>query len=632
MDAPLGRIAEATTPVARTIERQWDEAAALHREAPDPMFLLDRQGIVRRAAGPVAHVEGKRFLDLVPREARYDVALSIQDALSPGLARSFDVQLEVGSEARWFQASAYPVREGDLIVGIILRTLDVTSRRREEERLRRRESLMSDAEGTAHLGTWEWDVTQPVASWSPELYRIYGLDPATHTPTYQDYLTRVHPDDRQRVIEATESVFRDHEPFSHDERVFRSDGEIRYLHTWAQAVVDDRGRLQRLLGVCQDITDRKRVELALAESESRFRAIFNRSALGIATLDPAGRIEEANPAFEALLSTEEIVGRSLFDFTHPDDRSRDRRLLGRLLLDPGEARTVETRFLRPDGHVVWARVTLSPVLPAEPRKPFMVAMVEDVTARRASEEASRVAAERLLRIQTLEGESAWKSRVLTMASHELKNPLTPILLQIHLLREGRRGPVTDEQSRALTMIDAQARRLSALLGDFLDVARIEQGRLFVSPRNADLVTVLAAIEEMYAPLAAERKLTFEVVAPATLTAHFDPDRIQQVLENLVVNALKFTPAEGRVRIRAAKDAAGGAVIEVEDTGPGIPADLLESSFRPFMRTADRERSRAAGTGIGLYIARSLVEAHRGTITARNRDEGGAVFRVVLPPA
>jgi PAS domain S-box-containing protein len=129
--------------------------------------------------------------------------------------------------------------------------------------LRRSEALMVDTQGVAHMGTWEWDITQPTAVYSAELCRIYGLDPHTHVPSYEDYLTRVHPDDRQRVMEATNKVFHEHIPYSHDERVFRTDGSMRYLHTWAMPVLDENGKLARLVGVCQDITERKTAELAL---------------------------------------------------------------------------------------------------------------------------------------------------------------------------------------------------------------------------------------------------------------------------------------------------------------------------------------------------------------------------------
>lgn len=142
---------------------------------------------------------------------------------------------------------------------------EITELKREVARLRRSEAMMVDTQGVAHLGVWDWDITQPNATWSPELYRIYGLDPAHYVPSYENYLAKVHPDDRQRVMDATNGVFHELKPYSHDERIFHADGSVRYLHTWAFPVLDDAGKLVRLMGVCQDITDRKLAENAVAE-------------------------------------------------------------------------------------------------------------------------------------------------------------------------------------------------------------------------------------------------------------------------------------------------------------------------------------------------------------------------------
>lgn len=161
---------------------------------------------------------------------------------------------------RWCACTVSPVREGDVVVAALAVSKDITQLKRSEARLRRSEQLMVDTQGVAHLGTWEWDVSEPHATWSEELYRIYGLTPDEYTPSYEAYLTKIHPEDRDRVIEATNRVFHEHVPYSHDERIFRPDGSMRYLHTWAFPVLDDGGKLRKLVGVCQDITDRKLAE------------------------------------------------------------------------------------------------------------------------------------------------------------------------------------------------------------------------------------------------------------------------------------------------------------------------------------------------------------------------------------
>lgn len=252
-------------------------AAALEPFArcPDLMFVVDqRQRLV--AVNPAAAAHSNRateVLELVSPDARDTLATALQRALSAGEPGAFEWgEKGPGGVHRWFTANVTPVGTGDQIIGAIVSSRDITELKRTEERLRRSEQLMVDTQGVAHLGTWEWDITQPAATWSAELYRIYGLPPEGYTPSYEAYLTMVHPDDRQRVIDATNRVFHEHVPYSHDERIFRPDGSIRYLHTWANPVMDNDGKLLRLVGVCQDITDRKQIEEALHQLNLQLEA------------------------------------------------------------------------------------------------------------------------------------------------------------------------------------------------------------------------------------------------------------------------------------------------------------------------------------------------------------------------
>lgn len=236
----------------------------------EPLVVTDRDARlieVHPGKAPLAFpARGESLLEHIAAEHHDAVEAAFRATVDHGSAGRVDVPLQShGGKLRWFQAALTPVTSSDeRVVGVLWQLSDVTPRRKEEERLRLSESMMTDTQGVAHLGTWEWDPKDPHATWSPELYRIYGLD-ESHVPSFEDYLERVHPEDRQRVIDATNGVFKDHRPYSHDERIFRPDGTIRWLHTWAQAVKDEDGRLLRLVGVCQDITERKTAELEVAQ-------------------------------------------------------------------------------------------------------------------------------------------------------------------------------------------------------------------------------------------------------------------------------------------------------------------------------------------------------------------------------
>jgi PAS domain S-box-containing protein len=218
-----------------------------------------------RARWGEAATVGASAAGLFAGETRGHLAAFSAQVLASGEAATFDAGEHGASGVRaWATYTVSPLREGAAITGYLCIAADTTALKRAELRLRRSEQLMVDTQGVAHLGTWEWDIREPTAEWSDELYQIYGLTRAHYTPSYDAYLAMVHPDDRQRVIDATNRVFHEHVPYSHDERIFRPDGSLRYLHTWAHPVLDDDGVLTRLVGVCQDITDQK-----LAEEEVR---------------------------------------------------------------------------------------------------------------------------------------------------------------------------------------------------------------------------------------------------------------------------------------------------------------------------------------------------------------------------
>jgi PAS domain S-box-containing protein len=232
------------------------------RASSDLVLALSTEGVAV-FANAVARARWGAPPELaLPDDFRAGLEAARAAVAKTGAAAAFEWgERHPGGIRRWFRCALSPLfGENEAVAGYLCSSSDVTELKRSEERLRRSEELMVDTQGVAHLGTWEWDVSEPHATWSAELYRIYGLTPETYTPSYENYLKMVHPDDRERVKTATERVFGEHVPYSHDERIFRPDGTMRFLHTWAHPVLNADGRLIRLVGVCQDITDQKLAE------------------------------------------------------------------------------------------------------------------------------------------------------------------------------------------------------------------------------------------------------------------------------------------------------------------------------------------------------------------------------------
>jgi signal transduction histidine kinase len=224
-----------------------------------------------------------------------------------------------------------------------------------------------------------------------------------------------------------------------------------------------------------------------------------------------------------------------------------------------------------------------------------------------------------------------KAEYASIASHELKTPINVILGYLQLMEEGVYGPVSDKQRQVGQTIEAQARTLSRLAAQLLDINRFEAGGGRIEPRPIKLGTMLDELERTFHVLAVQRGIHFRIIRDPGLPneVHWDPERINEVTGNLLSNAFKFTPAGGTVELTASP-ANGSVRIAVRDTGAGIPADQLPHVFEKFYQADNQRAASAKGTGLGLAIAKEIVEAHQGTIQCESAVGEGTTFTLLLP--
>jgi signal transduction histidine kinase len=225
----------------------------------------------------------------------------------------------------------------------------------------------------------------------------------------------------------------------------------------------------------------------------------------------------------------------------------------------------------------------------------------------------------------LEEEQRQREEFISMVAHELAQPLTNISTSAQLL--GRERLTAESKERARTTILAETRRLTRLVQDLYDATRLAAGRFEVRPADCDLTEIIRQQVELACGMS-DRHIFRVEVEDGLFAAWCDRDRIAQVLSNILTNSIKYTPG-GTVRVQLRADAAQ-AVIRVLDEGPGIPSDRLEAIFEPHVRLVGAETVGKKGSGLGLYIARGIIEAHRGRIWADNAEGGGAVFMISLP--
>ena len=382
-------------------------------------------------------------------------------------------------------------------------------------------------------------------------------------------------------------------------------------------------------GVVRDITRRKLAARALEESEQKMRLFVEYAPAAIAMFDREMRYVAVSRRWlvDNRLDGQEVIGRSHYEVSPnlPEHWKEGHR---RALAGAVE-RAEEERYVRPDGTADWLRWEVRPWQNAQGEIAGVIIFTEIITGRKRAEaeREALLAREREARRQAEEA-NRLKDEFLATLSHELRTPLTSILGWSRLLNTG-----LDERmrGRAAETIERNARAQAQLIDDLLDVSRIITGKLRLNTRPVELAPVIEAAADAVRPAAAAKGVTLRVLLdPPAGPVPGDPDRLQQVFWNLFSNAIKFTPAGGRVEARLTH-AGGHAEVTVTDTGEGIAPEFLPHVFERFRQADGAITRRHGGLGLGLAIVRHLVELHGGTVRVESEGEGrGATFALRLP--
>ncbi|MBW4580895.1 MAG: response regulator [Tildeniella nuda ZEHNDER 1965/U140] len=385
------------------------------------------------------------------------------------------------------------------------------------------------------------------------------------------------------------------------------------------------------------------INAELSDSEERFRSLSAYAPVGIFMHDTTGACTYTNPHFQAIgdLTLSESLGNGWVRRIHADDRDRVVQAWQAYINGQATEYATEHRFQHRDGTVRWVYARSSPLFSDLCELTGYVGTVEDLTERKQAEEArAQVFCEQTARREA-EAANRMKDEFLAVLSHELRTPLNSMLGWSRLLRSRQ----LDEETivRALETIERNALAQAQLIDDILDVSQIVRGKLRLKCQVLNLVTVVEAAIESVRPMLEVKAIQLEsLLDPAVGEIWGDSIRLQQVVWNLLTNAIKFTPTNGRmtVQLSLAQERSLSATeqpdirsaqIRISDTGSGISPDFLPHVFDRF-RQADSTTSRPqSGLGLGLAIVRHLVEQHKGNVQAESAGvDQGATFIVTLP--
>ncbi|MEH2264848.1 PAS domain-containing hybrid sensor histidine kinase/response regulator [Nostoc sp.] len=434
----------------------------------------------------------------------------------------------------------------------------------------------------------------------------------------------------EQVDNQRQAVMRTGQPIKDECKYVTPDG-VHYYEYILTALRNFDQSIEGVIIVSRDITEHKRAEKLLRESEARFRRLFESNLIGVAFWNVDGFVIDANDAFlqlagythEEFATLGKINWRELtpIEYKHLDDRA---------ILEvqtTGISKIFEKEYIHRDGKRVPIVLGIALLNDSEDNG---VAFVLDITDRKLAEkECDRLLeCERTAR-QQAEIANTIKDEFLAVLSHELRTPLNSILGWSKMLRTRKFDEHTT--NRALETIERNAKLQTQLIEDLLDVSRILQGKLNLNICPVSLVMVVEAALETVRLAAEANSIQIKTIFDPNLGQVMgDPNRLQQVVWNLLSNAVKFTPAEGRVEIRL-MEVGNQIQIQVRDTGKGINPDFLPYVF-DYFRQADGTTTRTfGGLGLGLAIVRKVVEMHGGKVQAESLGEGlGATFSVELP--
>ncbi|MBU1224226.1 MAG: PAS domain-containing protein [Gammaproteobacteria bacterium] len=485
-----------------------------------------------------------------------------------------------------------------------------------KERLRRGQMF-------ANIGTWDWHIQSGELFWTERIAPLFGYPVGELETAYDNFLAAIHPDDRQAVIDAVAACVERDVPYEIEHRVVWPDGTVRWLLERGAVARDADGKPLQMLGVVQDIDDRKRAELALLERERQLREAQTLAHIGNWTADlRSGELvwsDEIYRIFGHAPGSFEPRVEAFHAAVHPDDRDKVRESENRA--EQTGRHDVVHRIVRPDGTVRHVHELAQMETDAAGNRLRLAGTVQDVTERVEVEQALMALSEEADRANRA------KSDFLSSMSHELRTPMNAILGFGQLMEYDAALP--EEHQDNVQEILRAGRHLLELINEVLDLAKVESGHIDLSLEPVEVCPIVEECLGLVGPLADQRDIQLSHKGLKGAAVRADRTRLKQALLNLLSNAIKYNRDKGSVHIEIQLEDTDRLRIRVTDSGPGIPAARLAELFQPFNRLV-AEYSDIEGTGIGLTITRRIVELMGGSVDVESELGVGSTFWIELP--
>ena len=494
--------------------------------------------------------------------------------------------------------------------------------------LEEKEVSINGAERLAKIGTWTFFPKEGRIIWSEEIFNIFGIEDRQTAPSFEQYLKLVHPDDVDAFSKVVQEAIEQYKSYFIKHRIIRADGSTRWVMGRGDASVDENGVLEKIFGTVQDITEEEKIREAMRKSEQRIRFHIDRSPLGYIEWNPRFEVVEWNRAAESIFGftrEEALMGEA--HIIPESEAERIHSVVHKLMNDIGGTHSVNKNQTK-SGRIItveWFNTTLigenGDIL-------GIGSIVQDITDRiEARERLENYAFDLEKARDEAERAASAKSEFLANMSHEIRTPMNGVIGMASILLE---TDLDEEQQDYVETIVSSGESLMSIINDILDFSKIDAGKIDFEFLPFDAREVVENTFDLLAAKATEKRLELiHFVSPNVPDQMIgDPTRIQQILLNLLGNALKFTE-EGHIELRVEMDSAHSSsrrlIFHVEDTGIGIPEDKLDRLFRAFSQVDASTSRKYGGTGLGLSISAQLSKLMGGDISVESREGRGSTF-------
>lgn len=577
-----------------------------------------------------------------------------------GVARRFEQFASQLGNGLWYEVYAFPLEGGTHDrVGILFN--DITQRRQTDETLRLSEQRTRLAIDAAEMATWEWDLVTNRVYWNDRHFHALGI-PVEDGPTRINlFMQHLHPDDTEMVQSQLERMIRERTLYDAEYRIVREDGTVRWMSGYGGVTAEHQGRAVTASGVMFDITDRKKAEEALRQSEQR-KAFLLRFSDALRPITDPLIIQD-----EAARVLGEFLGADRVGYAHAKDEDQlvavDRHYVNgvpeisgvyryadygpELLIQMQQGKTV----VRPDiandpsltdaekyAHLVLGLGATVNVPLVKQGRLMAILFVHFTNAHFWSAEELNIIEETAERTwaavemakveESLRQANRRKDEFLAMLAHELRNPMATIRSGLGILSLTASG---ESVRPTLEMMGRQTEHLVRMVDDLLDMSRITSGKIELKTQRVDLTELVRqAVQAVKPTFDQHHKQVFTMLPSAPVELEGDATRLVQVINNLLTNAIRYTGERGTAWIHLSRRDAL-AVIEIKDDGIGLAPDQLTAIFELFVQGDNSLARSQGGLGVGLTLVRQLVDMHGGRVYARSEGLGkGSCFTVELP--